>query len=108
MSTMDSEKYKTDLSRVFRTNGYSLPLDESEVESFEANMDKFDDLPVEWDNPLNILTKGRRQTIKSSNVETDQTTVNNLAMAAREGKTISDSVRMKMNNDRKNSTNNEQ
>ncbi len=105
MSIMDSEKHKIDLSKVFRTNGYLLPADESEVEAFEANLVISDDLPVEWENPVNILTRGKRQATKLTNPETDQDAVNNLAMAARDGNTISEAVRKQMNNDRKNSGN---
>lgn len=102
---MDSQKDKIDLAKVFRTNGYLLPLSEDEVEAFETNMIIFEDLPVDWENPINILHRGKRQSTKLTNPQTDQNAINHLAMAARDGNTISDAVRKQMNYDRKNSNN---
>lgn len=100
----DSGKNKIDLGKVFRTSGYHLPIDESEVEDFEKNL-RCDDLskPADWDDPLEILERGKITKVNVSTPETNADAVKHLSMAARDGKGISDEVRKKMNEDRKNS-----
>lgn len=102
---MSSDKNKVDLGKVLRTNGYLLPNNENEVSAFESNMETLNDLPVDWDNPLNILTRGKQYFVKLEKNTVDENTVKNLGMAAREGNSISETVRKKMNDDRKNSRN---
>ncbi len=99
-----SNKNKIDLSRVLRTSGYHLPVHESEVEAFEKNLRCDDDSkPADWNDPLKILQRGKisKVNILAPNVDAD--TIENLSMAARDGKEISDAVRKRMNDDRKNS-----
>jgi hypothetical protein len=101
---MSDLKNKVDLSKILRTGGYNLPIDESEVEDFERNLEeKKDSKPADWDNPLIILSRGKITQVELTPSEGDVYTVNNLSMAAREGKVISDEIRKKMNEDRKNS-----
>lgn len=100
----DSEKNMIDFSSILRKNGYNLPIDESEVEEFEKNLICDDDRePLDWDNPLKILERGKVTRIDLSLNNVDPSTINNLSMAAREGKEISKEVRAKMNDDRQNS-----
>jgi hypothetical protein len=100
---MSSNNNKIDLGKVFRTNGFLLPIDESEVSEFESNLQISSELPIDWDNPLNIIKRGKEYSIQLNSSDIDQSTVNNLAMAARDGKNISEAVRKKMNEDRKKS-----
>ena len=102
---MSSNKYKVDLARVFRMHGYLLPLNENEILALEANMKISKETPPYWDNPTEILKRGKRQTSSLSQPILDSDTVSNLAMAARDGKGITDEIRRKMNHDRKNSGN---
>ena len=98
----NSEKKKVDLAKVFREGGLLLPIHESEIEEFEKNLDK-DELykPGDWENPLKILERGKIKSVDLGKLSIDDNTVNNLAMAARDGKKISDDIRKKMNEDRK-------
>lgn len=101
---MSNPNKKVDLSKILRTGGYNLPIDESEVEDFERNLEVTNDSqPADWDNPLNILSRGKITQVELTPMEGDAYTVNNLSMAAREGNGISVDIREKMNEDRKNS-----
>ncbi|MDX5321364.1 MAG: hypothetical protein LPK49_09895 [Bacteroidota bacterium] len=100
----NSSKHKIDLAKALRTSGYLLPLDESEVESFERNLRCDDDSkPADWDNPLRIIERGKINKVDLKSPHVDEHTINNLSMAARDGKAISDAVRKRMNEDRKSS-----
>lgn len=98
----ESDKHKIDLGQLFRLAGYNLPIHESEVEEFEKNLEEADDSkPMDWDNPLQILKRGKVESIDVSKFrDVDEESAKRLSMAAREGKGISDQVRKKMNEDR--------
>lgn len=102
---MSSNNYKVDLARVFRTNGYLLPANEDEVLAFEKHLEPIKETPRDWDDPIQIIKRGKKYNIPISNSTPDNDTVSNLAMAARDGKEITDAVRKKMNDDRRNSSN---
>ena len=95
---------KIDLSKIFRVNGYHFPLKEEEVDAFEKNLILEErSHPQDWENPLNILKRGKVNKV-NLDVRTDFTeTAARLSMAARDGNEIPDSVRKRMNEDRKNS-----
>jgi hypothetical protein len=96
------ENKKVDLAKVFRKGGLLLPLNESEIEDFEKNLNRDDAYkPIDWDNPLKILERGKIKSVALGKLSIDDSTVNNLAMAARDGKKISDDIRKRMNEDRK-------
>lgn len=98
----NSEKKKVDLAKVFRKGGLLLPIHESEIEEFEYNLEKDDSFePADWDNPLKILERGKIKSVDLGKLSIDDNTVQNLAMAARDGKKISDDIRKRMNEDRK-------
>ena len=99
----DSEKNKVDLAKALRTSGFLLPADESEVEAFEKNLEEDSNEPIDWDNPLNIIARGKVKKVELKSPDVDEGSVENLSMAAREGKGISENVRKRMNEDRKQS-----
>lgn len=98
-----SEKNKVDLAKAFRTSGFLLPVEESEVDEFEKNLEEDSNKPLDWDDPMKVISRGKIKKIELKNFNIDDSTVENLSMAARDGKEISDNVRKKMNEDRKNS-----
>lgn len=99
----DSEKNKVDLAKALRTSGFLLPTDESEVEAFEKNLEEDSNEPIDWENPMNIIARGKVKKVELKNLDVDESSVKNLSMAARDGKGISENVRKKMNEDRKKS-----
>lgn len=98
----DSNKEGINLAKVLRRTGFHLPVNEDEVEYFERNVDCKSEKPIHWENPLEILKKGKVCDVKLIIQGGDSSAANNLAMAARDGNSISDNVRKKMNDDRKN------
>lgn len=99
----DRSKHEVNLAKVFRTGGYLLPIDDSEVEAFENNIKAEKNKPSDWDNPLDIIARGKLKKVNLSKSMPDDAAIQNLSMAAREGRIISESIRKKMNEDRKNS-----
>lgn len=99
----DLENIKIDLAKALRTSGYLLPTEESEIEAFERNLEKDPNKPKDWENPLNIIVRGKIKNVKLKKFDISETSIENLSMAAREGRDISVDVRKKMNEDRKKS-----
>ena len=98
----DSNKEGINLAKVLRRTGFHLPVNEDEVEYFERNVDCKSEKPIHWGNPLEILKVGKVSNINLTLQGGDVNTASHLSMAAREGNSISDNVRKKMNDDRKN------
>lgn len=98
----DSNKEGINLAKVLRRTGFHLPVNEDEVEFFEKNVYCKSEKPIHWENPLEILKKGKVSNVNLTLQGGDTNTTNNLSMAAREGNSISNNVRKKMNDDRKN------
>ena len=99
---MNKPEEKIDLSKAFRMGGFLLPTNEPEVEAFEAGLEKVIKKPVDWDDPLKILKRGEIKKVSLTPQSVDEKTINNLSMAAREGKEITDETRKRMDEDRKN------
>lgn len=89
------------IAKVLRLNGYLMPTNEEEVKAFEEKHKKNYQKPENWNNPLEILKKGK---VEKLNLKSDKLSssheANSLAMAARDGKEISEDVRKKMKEDR--------
>ncbi|WP_445736249.1 hypothetical protein [Mariniflexile sp.] len=93
---------KSDLAKILRLNGYIMPSSDQEIKAFEKIYKKSYEKPENWNNPLEIIEKGKikkldLETIKSLPLESDI-----LSMAARDGKAISKEVKNKMLKDREN------
>ena len=87
---------------LFKSNGLLFPTTETEIEEFLNNNDIQDEEPIDWDNPISIIQRGLMDVTKfdlfGENISEKE--VQNYSMAARDGKKISKSVRMKMNTDK--------
>lgn len=88
------------LADLFKSRGLLFPETKFEVEEFEKNFCEKELMPRDWSDPLQILKRGRIEisTINSFFISNENIT----AMAAREGKVLSDAVRKKMLEDKKN------
>jgi hypothetical protein len=88
--------------KAMRTFGYLFPETEDELESLKAKIANNNiELPKELDNPYDILKRGKITTISAFNISDDSTIEENMAMAAREGKILSEDIINRMNQDRK-------
>jgi len=100
---MDTSDKK--IKKALRSYGFNFPATEDEVEAFEKSIEGLDiSVPSIENDPTSILEKGVTTEINLSKrrLEVDAKAAKNLAMAAREGKGISSSVRKNMDKDRGN------
>lgn len=90
------------IMELLKSKGLLFPSNADEVIEFEKLNNIEEENPKDLDNPLNIILRGKQkiQNIKQNTISSSE--LQNLAMAAREGKAISDEIRKKMNEDRKN------
>ena len=87
---------------IFKSAGMLFPTTPEEIDQFEKANNINEVEPKNWDNPTNIIKKGKRELKNfNTNVEVPKSDVQNLSMAARDGKSISDEIRKKMIQDRK-------
>jgi hypothetical protein len=93
---------KNDLAKIFRLNGYIMPSSDDEIKAFEEKFKKSYEKPENWNTPLEILKKGKTKRIVLEVTKSITAEANSLAMAAREGKSISKEVKNKMQEDREN------
>lgn len=93
---------KSDLAKILRLNGYIMPASEDEIQAFEKKYKKSYEKPENWDTPLEIIKKGKIKKIDLKVAKNNTSETNNLAMAARDGKSISKEVKDKMHQDREN------
>lgn len=88
------------LIKTIQSYGYIFPTDEESVLEFEKIHEK--DIksikPKEWENPLNILTNGYIN--KTDILKETNSSAENLAQAAREGKQLSAEIKKRMLDDR--------
>jgi len=97
-----SDKDKITVRDLLKSKGYLFPSTAGEVNEFEKNIGIDNSNPPEWENPINIILKGRQKIENIKEEFISNLSVENLAMAAREGKKISDDVWKRMNEDREN------
>ncbi len=93
------------LNNLLKSKGLLFPTNSEEVIEFEKLNDINDITPKDWDNPVNIIKRGeiKIENVKLSLKSISDSSNENLAMAAREGNgKISEDVRKKMLEDRKN------
>lgn len=93
---------KSNLAEVLRLNGYIMPSSDDEIKAFEKKFKKSYEKPENWDNPLEIIKKGKTKKVDLQITKNILSQNNNLAMAARDGKSISKEVKNKMQKDREN------
>ncbi|MDO5655754.1 MAG: hypothetical protein Q4G27_06400 [Flavobacteriaceae bacterium] len=90
------------LADIIKKLGFLFPETEEEINEFEANHEINDDSIYCYDNPDNIIKNGYRKVVKIENVNYSSEELQNLSMAARDGKEISDEVKKKMKKDKDN------
>lgn len=103
MDKTDKINFEEEFEKALRSYGYGFPETEDEVAKFEEKMDNMDTptLPP-LENPSEILKKGKIQKFGlSHSLRVDRSATQNLARAAREGKSISEATKKKMLEDRK-------
>ena len=93
---------KIGLRDLLKSKGLLFPSNSDEVIEFEKLNDIEQEDPKDFDNPINVILKGKQDIQNLKRVIISQTEIQNLAMAAREGKVISDEIRRKMDEDRNN------
>ena len=93
--------YEKALVKKMRLTGILAPLEADEIEAFDAIKDqlKIPTLPDEISDPMKILARGFSEPVDLS-PEIDHGTVENLSMAARNGKEIPPQVLAQMLKDR--------
>jgi len=94
---------KISLVDLYRTNGLLFPTNANEVLAFESSNDINSENPKDWDNPLNIIKRGKIKKLEFDNLKLSNESAINLSMAARDGKAITEEIRKKMNDDREQS-----
>ena len=87
---------------IFKSSGMLFPTSPEEIEQFEKDNDIDGETPRNWNNPNDIVKNGLRE-LKNFNSKSEilNPELQNLAMAAREGKGIPDDIRKKMMQDKK-------
>ena len=94
---------RNSVAKILGLKGYLTPTNEEELKAFEKRFEKSYEEPEKWDNPLEILKKGKVKKIKIESLKFYSTQeTGNLSMAARDGKEISKEVKDKMKKDRSN------
>ena len=110
MEKSNKRSFEKEFEKALRSYGYGFPETADEVEKFEAEMGNMEipTLPI-LENPSDILN---RSEVKTTGIvhrlKVDYSAAQNLAMAAREGKGVSDATKRKMLQDRKQSEENKE
>ena len=105
---MTKKSTKIDLAKLLRKGGYNLPIEESEVDDFERNVEELKGAkPADWGDPVAILNRDRVIRVELGPFSEDTEGAKHLSMAARDGKEISKETRKKMNDDRNGANGNE-
>ncbi len=94
---------KNNIEKLLRKYGYGFPQSEDEVNAFENKFGKSYIHPNKWPDIFDIInepdSKEAKSVIKLNNPENQ--VINSLAMAARDGKSISKKDRDQMDKDKK-------
>jgi uncharacterized protein YneF (UPF0154 family) len=95
--------FESNLHKALKKHGYNLPESEDEIEESEKalNEQNLPEMPKYLDDPIKILERGRIKTIEFDSPTINADAIRNLAMAAREGRKISEDVKKQMEKDRK-------
>jgi DNA topoisomerase IA len=93
---------KSDLAKILRLNGFIMPSSDEEIRAFEEKYKKSYEKPENWNSPLEVIKKGKIKKVNLEVTKNNSAEANNLAMAAREGKSISKEVKNKLKQDREN------
>ncbi|MDJ1485985.1 hypothetical protein QNI16_36225 [Cytophagaceae bacterium YF14B1] len=99
---LDDEQFEKQLGKTLRNRGFLFATNEDEVDAFESRMEKeniqIPDQVFDIEMILSKRTKGKLKRLEAHDSEIQQ----NLAQAAREGKSIDEQTAKKMQQDRDN------
>ncbi|TDN95304.1 hypothetical protein DET49_102190 [Salegentibacter sp. 24] len=97
-------KEKNRFAELLRKHGYAMPTSEEEVGNFENKFGSEYESPKKWSSVKEILNNkgGFIKNLSHRPFNSDDGSAISLSMAAREGKEISDVIKNKMKEDRKN------
>lgn len=101
MKKQNKIDFEKEFETALRSFGYNFPSNEDEVNRFEEAIEN-ENFPLFTfnPNPLDIIKQGEINKVKlSTSLKVDHKTTENLAMTAREGKSVSSRVRKKMDED---------
>ncbi|WP_194766499.1 hypothetical protein [Tamlana sp. I1] len=97
---------KKDIGKLLSKYGYSIPMSEEEVLSFEEKFKNDYELPHNWSSIDKIITNKASDTeLVNFNDDKENNSIYPLSMAAREGKKITEEIRKKMNKDKRDAQN---
>lgn len=99
--------FEKQLRKSLKSDGYLFPTTDDEVDSFE-NSNEIEKAPDKFNNPSELLKKGKIKSIKPIVQNMNGSTIDNLAMAARKGEGISKEILEQMKKDRNESENNQE
>lgn len=91
-----------DIGKLLRKHGYSTPKNSDEIKAFEK---KFSDryvTPKKWPDIADIISRNKSSAKVITIEKSENKASKNLAMAARDGKKISEKDRQQMNKDKRN------
>lgn len=95
-----NEGFEGYLENALKSYGYLFPTTDNQMSCFEKNLEEFP-LPKEFESPDFIFTKKEKKKIKKTITIPDNTEAErNWALAARDGKDISDDILLKMKKDK--------
>ncbi|WP_339753436.1 hypothetical protein [uncultured Winogradskyella sp.] len=89
------------ISKLLRKFGYGFPQTEEEVNSFEEKFKKSYEKPKNWPELSDIISSTNKDKKVINLSFSENKSVSNLAMAAREGKEISKKTMEQMKKDKK-------
>lgn len=99
------EGNKNSIVRFMKKYGLLFPSNEQEVALFEDQGKLYSGEIIHFEDPIKVLKLGKQklQYFESTKILSFNTEAENLAIAARDGKTISNNVQDQMNKDRNDS-----
>lgn len=109
MNKSDKINFESELRKALKAYGYGFPETIKEVEQFEQEVPKADITLPPLKKPSEILKSKKVKRYKYPHrLKVDHSIAQNMAQAAREGKTISDATKKKMLKDRKQAEENQE
>jgi|GEM_PF-703100 len=99
-------EFELRLIKSFRSNGYLFPMSDEEIERFEdCHKKEIRSAISKVPSADEILNRGRIEKNWTLSTQVDEEVSQNMAQAAREGKTPTDALKQKMLDDRNKSKN---
>jgi|SRR5690606_11782831 len=93
---------KNDIGKLLSKYGYSAPLSEDEILSFEKKFKNDYEVPKNWSSINEIISGEVSETKDRRFIENkENSSIYPLSMAAREGNKITEETRKRMNQDKK-------